>query len=101
MPSSRRPARRLGWLKLRAGDELVAVRKAMGLKPGEKVHRLANLSVIAVRREPLGAIYDEDVVREGFPHMTTDEFIEFFCRSHKGCTPDTIITRIAFERIER
>ncbi|MEV0029564.1 hypothetical protein [Nocardia sp. NPDC050793] len=26
--------------------------------------------------------------------MDTAEFIAFFCASHRGCQPDTIVTRI-------
>jgi hypothetical protein len=87
--------RRLGWEKLVAGKILQAVEKGQGLKKGEKVKTLGNIIVLNVRREPLNAITKEDVILEGFPDMTTDEFIEFFCRANK-CEPDTEVTRIEF-----
>ena len=32
--------RRMGWRFLKAGDRIMGVRKAMGLKKGEKIHAL-------------------------------------------------------------
>ena len=89
--------RRLGWLYLRTGDWVQAVKKCMGLKPGEKLERLCVIKVTDTRREPLRAMTQDDCVREGFPQMTVAEFVEFFCKTHKGCTPDTIVTRIEFD----
>lgn len=89
--------RRLGWLCLRNGDSVQAVKKCMGLKPGEKLERLCVIRVVGVTRVPLCAITPEDCAREGFPSMTPTEFVEFFCKTHKGCTPDTIVTRIEFD----
>jgi hypothetical protein len=34
------------------------------------------------------------VTAEGFPQMTPDEFVSFFCITPRGCTPGTEITRI-------
>ncbi len=33
---------------------------------------------------------------EGFPEMPPGRFIDMFCKSHKGCTPDSVVTRIEF-----
>jgi hypothetical protein len=44
---------------------------------------------------PLNAITQEDVVKEGFPEMTPAEFVRFYAR-HNKCAPDKIITRIEF-----
>jgi hypothetical protein len=77
--------RRLGWLK-----------------PGEKVEKLrAPLRVVGVRREPLrwmtdSVFGDDECKREGFPHLSPEQFVEMFCATHKGCTPHTVITRIEF-----
>lgn len=90
--------RRMGWLKLKAGDVLCAVEKGMGLKKGEKVKRLGLIRVTSVRREPLYTISADDVRREGFPEMEPEEFIQYFCRGHK-CSPLDVITRIEFERV--
>ena len=40
-----------------------------------------------------------EVRREGFPEMTPAEFVEFFCRSHSGCTADRPLTRLEFSYI--
>jgi hypothetical protein len=92
--------RRLGWWTLKPGDQLNAVEKGMGLKRGQKVVRLRRIEVTSVRHERLDAITPEDVVREGFPEMTTSQFVEMFCRTHQGCTPATIVNRIEFKYLE-
>jgi hypothetical protein len=51
--------------------------------------------VVSARREPLNAITQGDVIAEGFPNMTPDEFIAFFCQFN-GCMPDATVTRIEF-----
>lgn len=114
LDGSKDVTRRLGWLKLKAGDRLRAVRKAMGLKKGEKLHVLGEIEIVSVRRERLDHLtktiaygYNE-VIREGFPEMGPRAFVAFFCKSHrgfrlgtakKGCTPETIITRIEFRKM--
>jgi hypothetical protein len=98
--------RRVGWLDVKEGDMLVAVRKGQGLKKGEKVTRLGRIRVTSVRRECLELIAvdeeygREEVRREGFPDKTPAEFVAFFCAGHRGCTPGTIVTRIEFVREE-
>ena len=98
--------RRIGWAHLKAGDELCAVEKSQGLGKGGKVKRLGMIRVKSVRREFLRELTDrddgygfEETRREGFPDYSPPMFIHFFCGSHRGCTPDTIVTRIEFERI--
>lgn len=54
------------WRTLKAGDRVVAVDKVMGLKKGQSPRVLGVLRVVDVRVEPLLAITQEDVVREGF-----------------------------------
>lgn len=93
--------RRLGWTVLKPGDYIQAVEKGMGLRKGERVRRLAVLRVEDVTRERLReGLSQSDVMREGFPGMTPAAFVEMFCRTHRGCTPDTIITRIAFSYVD-
>lgn len=101
LDGSKDVTRRMGWLCLvgMIGVTLWAVRKAMGLKPGEKIHRLGMIEVVSARRERLDAITPDDVRREGFPGRTQEWFIAFFCKGHKGCKPDSIVTRIEFRRI--
>lgn len=114
LDGSKDVTRRMGWLHIKSGDTLCAVKKGMGLKPGEKIERLGMIRIVSVRREPLDRMLDwrevadddpemgygeRECQREGFPSMAPADFIEFFCASHKGCTPDSEVTRIAFERI--
>lgn len=90
--------RRLGWVFLKAGDELMGVRKAMGRMRGEPVVRLGQIRVVSVRRERLDAIDAEDVVLEGFNGITPYVFVALFCK-HMRCTPSTVVTRIEFEHV--
>lgn len=92
--------RRVGWLMLQPGDRLTLCRKVMGRRPGESLDRITDVEVISVRRERLDAITAADVAAEGFPGWTPAEFVSFFCGSHKGCTPDSDITRIEWRYIE-
>lgn len=89
--------RRNGWVNLKVGDRLRGVRKAMGLKKGEKHELLAEIEVVSARRERLDAIDQADCIREGFPDMTPAGFVSMFCDSHKGVAPSSIITRIEFK----
>ena len=101
--------RRTGWAKLVPGQLLRGVEKGMGLKAGEKVKELAVIRVVSVRQEPLKAMTDDveygftECGKEGFGDHATlrwpSQFVEFFCRSHRGCTPQTMVTRIEFEYV--
>jgi hypothetical protein len=102
--------RRMGWVKLRPGDLVCAVEKGMGLKPGERIKRIRTIRVVNVQREPLNAMLEipaygmSESQKEGFgDHRTLQhpsEFVPFFCTSHKGCTPESLVTRIEFEYVE-
>lgn len=74
--------RRAGWERLRAGDRLQAVRKAMGLKRGESPEGLCVIEVMSVRRQALASIGPDDCIAEGFPHLKPAQFIEMFCDHH-------------------
>lgn len=100
--------RRLGWLNLKPGDELRPVKKCMGLKKGEKPVVLRDpVRVVSVRQEPLRAMLDDldygfdECALEGFgnhpDYKWPSAFVDMFCASHRGCTPDTLVTRIEFE----
>lgn len=91
--------RRLGWRTLKAGDGVWAVKKCMGLKPGERVERLAALRVVRVRRERLDAITAADVAAEGFPHLSSAEFVAMFCAAMR-VTPSAVVTRIEFAYVD-
>ncbi len=90
--------RRLGWKTLRAGDRLLAVDRVMGFRKGERARVLGQIEVIDVRREPLHAITDEDVEREGFPGRDAEWFVAMFCRAMR-CEPSRLLTRIEFRRL--
>ncbi|MBF6302291.1 hypothetical protein IU459_32830 [Nocardia amamiensis] len=66
----------------------------MGRKAGEPLVRIAQVEITAISREPLAAISQADLVAEGFPDMTPEEFVTFFCATHRGCRPDSLVTRI-------
>ena len=93
--------RRLAWLNLKPGEALMACEKCQGIKPGEKVVKLGEITVITTRRERLDlmitdAAYGQaECIREGFPHLTPSEFVAMFCK-HNKCEPSDLITRIEF-----
>lgn len=98
LDGSKTVTRRLGWWgKLKPGDRVLAVEKCMGLKKGERQTVLCEIEVVSVRREPLHAIDQDDVIREGFPHMTPAGFVAMFCH-HMKCKPFHDVTRIEFRR---
>lgn len=92
--------RRFGWWFLKPGDQVQPVRKAMGLKPGEKIQKLGGLIQIkSVRHEPLNSITQEDVIREGFPEWTPNDFVTMLIEHYK-IEPDKIVNRIEFEYVD-
>lgn len=97
---SKTVTRRKGWtyrdgrVMVAPGDPLTLCEKVQGRKPGEPLVRIVTVTVVSVRRERLDAITPADVTAEGFPQYTPGQFIEFFCDSHEGCEPGTVITRI-------
>lgn len=102
--------RRVGWATLKAGELLRGVEKGMGLKAGEKVVPLATIRVVSARPEVLSAMTADveygvaECAKEGFGDhpvlRSPSAFVEFFCNSHRGCTPDTVVTRIEFEYMD-
>jgi hypothetical protein len=103
---TKRVTRRMGWLNLKSGTLLQPVKKGMGLKPGEKIERLRGpIRVTSVRREPLSEITRlpaygrQECDYEGFPDHSPASFVDMFCRSHKDCEPDSVVTRIEFEYV--
>ncbi|MGW5751280.1 hypothetical protein [Nocardia rhamnosiphila] len=96
---SKTVTRRVGWTMLRPGDRLTLCRKVMGRR-GEPLVRIVDVEVLSTRREPLADITTTEVVAEGFPQMTPGEFIEFFCATHRGCRPETEVTRIEWRYLD-
>lgn len=91
--------RRLGWWQLRPDTVIWGVEKAMGLRKGETIQRLGLIKIISTRSEPINRIAQEDVIREGFPDWTPQQFIEMFCEHHQ-VTPEQPCNRIEFEHID-
>jgi hypothetical protein len=92
--------RRNGWWFLRADDLICLVKKGMGLKKGEKVERLKTVVVLSTFQQQLKLISPEEVRREGFPGKSPEWFIEMFCKSHKGCTPETVVNVIKWKYVK-
>ena len=90
--------RRFGWWFLKEGDRLNGVKKAMGLKKGEKIERLCEIEVVSVRKEPLSAITQADVIAEGFPDWTPQDFVDFLVK-HYRCDPSKPVNRIEFRYV--
>ncbi len=107
MEGTKTVTRRLGWLNLKVGQQIRPVRKCMGLRPGEKIDVLRPpLTIVSVRREPLSAMLEDhayglhECQLEGFGHhpdyREPSSFVTMFCATHKGCNPETVVTRIEF-----
>jgi hypothetical protein len=94
--------RRVGWRRLEVGHQLALCPKYRGVRRADR-ELITIVDVLSVRREPLSAIAAADVIAEGFPDLPPAEFVEFFCRTHRGVTPASEITRIewAYPRICR
>lgn len=99
---SKRVTRRLRWLHAKPGQVVRPIFKGQGLKKGERVRYLAcgPIRFTDVRRERLDAITQDDVDKEGFPGMTSFEFVTMFRQINPGCTGATEVTRIEFEYVD-
>lgn len=99
--------RRLGWAFLEKGERFNGCEKCQGLRKGEKIIKMGLNRTVSTRWEPLQRMIDDpeygkqEVIREGFPEMTPEQFVTFFCDTHKGCTSDTPVNRIEFEYLDR
>lgn len=91
--------RRIGWYFLEVGDIVNAVEKTQGLKKGEKVKRICQIRIKSIRwGEPLYKITQDECIKEGFPEMTPDDFINMFCK-YNNVWMTCPVTRIEFEYI--
>jgi hypothetical protein len=90
--------RRLGWENLKAGELIRAVEKCQGLKKGEKIRPICVVRVKMVNREPLQWLNQHECVKEGFPFLTPEQFVEMFCEAN-GCRRNVKVTRIEFEYV--
>jgi len=99
--------RRFGWWNLKAGDRLMAVEKAMGLKKGEKVKKLGVIEIVSVTQERIDAMttdldygFDE-LRREGFPFGAEfpSVFVDILC-GHSQKLPSDLVNRIEFRKVD-
>lgn len=96
------------WKDLKPGDRLTLIEKGMGLPKGAKHVVLAEVEIVDVRVEPLGAICQEDdydnegVYREGLgDQMDQAEFMRFWAGSHGyGTPPYRNLLQVPCRRIE-
>lgn len=91
--------RRFAWWNLKPGTRLWAVEKGMGLKRGEKVQKLSLIEVVSVRTEPLNTITQADVIAEGFPDWTPEDFVAFLVKK-RSVAPDATVNRIEFRYLD-
>jgi len=107
MDGTKTVTRRLGWAQLTPGELFRPVYKCMGLKKGEVVQCIRDpLVAISIRLEPLDLLLNDlaygmaECAREGFGdhpvYRWPQNFVEYFCSTHRGCTPASIVTRIEF-----
>jgi len=93
--------RRFGWRHIKIGKVYNGVNKVMGFKPGEKQIILGQHVPVSSRWEPLRRMIDDpeygrrEVILEGFPEWTPEQFVEFVCKFSKK-TPEDEVNRIAF-----
>ena len=92
--------RRFAWWKLKPDTILQGVEKGMGLKPGEKVVKLALIRVTDVRVEPLNAISQADVIAEGFAWMCPAQFVDFLLSKYPKIARDEPVNVITFEYLD-
>lgn len=88
------------WWDLSIGDRLTLVEKAMGLPKGARQVVLAEVEVVDVAVCQLRVRFPGDAAAEGFPEWSWDEFVEFFCRTHRGVTPESLVRRIEWRYLD-
>ena len=87
------------WQHLEPGDRILAVRKCQGLRKGERQEPLGVIEILSVRVEPLNAITDEDVEREGFPGRTAEWFVRRYLDWNGKSDREMPVRRIAFRHL--
>ena len=88
--------RRLGWWFLKSGDIVDACEKCQGLKKGEKIKMICPIRILHTRAVLLCNVEPLDYIKEGFPELDNDQFIEMFMREMK-CNRTETVNRIEFE----
>ena len=71
----------------------------MGLKKAESIVKVGcPIRILSTRLEPLNAITQEDVIREGFPGWSPALFVDMLVKHYK-VDPEKEINRIEFEYV--
>lgn len=91
--------RRQAWWKLKPGTLIQQVEKGMGLKKGEKMVKIHVVRIVAVELQVIFEVTQEDCVKEGFPELTPQAFVQFYCKGH-GLDPTDVCNRIEFEYVD-
>jgi len=88
------------WRNLKPGDRLTLIEKGMGLPKGAHQVVLAEVEVVDVHVEPIFLVNAAECAREGFPHLTPDEFQRMWLDSHGYCRASVEHTGVMCRRIE-
>ena len=107
------------WKNLKPGDVLMGCEQCQGLGKGGKIVRMGPIVILETNIEPLddiirrpiriipqeirqkhpATIYLTEVVLEGFPLKTEQEFVDMFCAMN-DCEPETEINNILFDYVD-
>ncbi len=91
--------RRFGWWFLKPGDVVCGVAQSRGLRKGEKIQRLGLIRIVSTRAEPLNAITNAELVREGLPDTSPRAFVAMLCERCR-VPPHEPVNRIEFEYLD-
>lgn len=91
--------RRFGWRFAKLGMRVCVVEKCQGIGKGNTIVRICVIEVVSTRWEPLNVITQQDVIDEGFPHLTPDEFVRMLA-DPKHLAYDVEVNRIVFKYVE-
>ena len=101
---SKTVTRRLGWANLKPGEHVMAIVKGQGIPKGGHVEHIRELVCVSNRPEHLSQMLiqpdygREEVVKEGFPELTPEQFVAMFCK-HMGCEPQKLVNRIEIDYV--
>ena len=88
--------RRLGWNNLKPGTMFWAAEQCQGIGKGNEIKRIWYIICLSNMQVKLNNITQDECIREGFPSLSPDEFVEMFCKLNKGCDKHSLVNRIEF-----
>lgn len=101
--------RRKGWTFAKPGDRVTLCRKVMGRKKDEPLERIVDVELVAVTREPLRQLTDDqdygygEVIKEGGLSLnvfTPEEFVQRFFVNAQGMSPADMVTRLEWRYLD-